>query len=297
MGITNMKNKLTKVDINYTIITHADLLAQRHQDYVSEFVTRANSELYAILAEILKLHEMITACAKSERVVKQMRRSLKDNFNIKTQANTKTTALVVKYVTRASRKTAHVYGKVLDVAIADGITSDGLVEYIKSKGGIDKVRKAVVSAETAREQAQQQTALEQALSKHLANLAKPLATLTLPKEGYAQFPGAMDVEFYNLLCNFNLKTNQYEIVAVMYPNCTFERQAMDNYLLMLGVAASSDTNEFYHLCKQFGLNMDLIHRWMKANKIADAASARALAKALGKVAAISQKPNQLKLAA
>ena len=49
-----MKVVQKKIDINQTIITHADLLAQRHQDYVSEFVTRANGELYAILAEILK---------------------------------------------------------------------------------------------------------------------------------------------------------------------------------------------------------------------------------------------------
>jgi hypothetical protein len=115
--------------------------------------------LYVILSEILKLHEMLTGSAKQERIMKQMRKSLKDTHNIKTQANTTTTALVVKYVTRASRKTAHVYGKVLDIAIGNGITSDGLVDYIKCKGGIDKVRKAVVSAETAREHAKQQKAL------------------------------------------------------------------------------------------------------------------------------------------
>ena len=134
-----MNTKQTKCDINHTIITHADLLAQRHASYVSEFVTRANSELYVILAEILKLHEQVEASMQRDKLIKQIRRLLKDNYNIKTQTNTKTTALVVKYVTRASRKTAHVYGKVLDIAIADGITSDGLVEYIKSKGGIDKV--------------------------------------------------------------------------------------------------------------------------------------------------------------
>ena len=292
-----MNAKQKKIDINYAIITHADLLAQRHQEYVSEFVTRANSELYAILAEILKLHEMLTASAKQEQLVKQIRRKLKDSFNIKTQTNTKTTALVVKYVTRASRKTAHVYGKVLDIAIADGITSDGLVEYIKDKGGIDKVRKAVVSAETAREQAQGQKALETALKKHLANSAQPIATVVSPNQPFASFPCASDVAFYHLLCNFNLKTKQYEIVAAMYPNSTFESQAMDNYLFMLGVAASSDTNEFYELCKQNGLNMDIILNWMRANNIADAESARVIAKVLGKGAATSQKPNQLKLAA
>ena len=83
----------------------------------------------------------------------------------------------------------------------------------------------------------------------------------------------------------------------MYPSSAFESQVMDNYLFMLGVAASSDTNEFYELCKQNGLNMDIILRWMRANNIADAESAQALAKLLSKGAATSQKPNQLKLAA
>ena len=292
-----MKTKQSQDDINHTIITHADLLAQRHQDYVSEFVTRANSELYVILAEILKLHEMITTSAKQERLVKQMRKSLKDTHNIKTQANTKTTALVVKYVTRASRKTAHVYGKVLDTAIADGITSDGLVDYIKGKGGIDKVRKAVVSAETAREQAQAQKALETALKQHLAMSTQPIATVVSGNKPFASFPSASDVAFYHLLCNFNIETKQYEIVAAMYPSSTFESQAMDNYLFMLGVAASSDTNEFYDLCKQHGLNMDIILNWMRANNIANAASARVIAKSLGKAAAGLPAPAQLKLAA
>ena len=291
-----MKAVQKKIDINQTIITHADLLAQRHQDYVSEFVTRANVELYGILAEMHKLHEMILASPKMDRLIKQMRKLLKDTHNIKTQANTTTTALVVKYVTRASRKTAHVYSKVLDIAIADGITSDGLVDYIKAKGGIDKVRKAVVSAETAREQAQGQKALETALKKHLTNSAQPIATVQLA-DAKARFPCASDVAFYHLLCNFNLQTKQFEIVAAMYPNSTFESQAMDNYLFMLGVAASSDTNEFYDLCKQHGLNMDIIHNWMKSNNIADAASARVIAKSLGKAAVGLPAPAQLKLAA
>jgi hypothetical protein len=292
-----MNAKQTKVDINYAIITHADLLAKRHQDYVCEFVTRANGELYVILAEILKLHEMLTASAKQEQLIKQMRRKLKDSFNIKTQTNTKTTALVVKYVTRASRKTAHVYGKVLDIAIADGITSDHLVEYIKGKGGIDKVRKVVVSAETAREQAQGQKALETALKKHLAMSTQPIATVVSPNKPFARFPCASDVAFHHLLCNFNLKTNQFEIVAAMYPNSTFESQAMDDYLFMLGVAASSDTNEFYHVCKQHGLNMDIILNWMRANNISDAETARVLSKSLAKGAADLQTTTKLKFAA
>ena len=100
-----MRTKTIKLDITQAIITHADLLAERHASYVSEFVTRANSELYAILAEILTLHEQVEASKQRDKLIKKMRTRLKDQHKIKTQANTTTTALVTKYVTRASRKT------------------------------------------------------------------------------------------------------------------------------------------------------------------------------------------------
>ena len=135
------------------------------------------------------------------------------------------------------------------------------------------------------------------MKKHLANSTQAIATVVSANKPFASFPCASDVAFYHLLCNFNLRTKQYEIVAAMYPNSTFESQSMDNYLFILGVAASSDTNEFYSLCKQHGLNMDIILNWMRANNIADAESARALAKLLSKGAATSQSPTQLKLAA
>ena len=140
--------------------------------------------------------------------------------------------------------------------------------------------------------------METALKKHLANSAQPIATVVSTNQPFARFPCASDVAFYHLLCNFNLKTKQYEIVAAMYPSSAFESQAMDNYLFMLGVAASSDTNEFYELCKQNGLNMDIILNWMRANNIADAASARTLAHTLCKPVINPQVPDaDLKIAA
>ena len=145
-----------KIDNKHTIFTHADLLAERHADYVNEFVTRANDELYAILAELLALYEQIELLNQKEKFIKQMRKTLREEYKIKTQANTKTSSLVVRYVTRSSRKTAHVYGRVLDVAVSEGITSATLVEYIKAKGGIDRVRKTVDSAETKQLQNKQE---------------------------------------------------------------------------------------------------------------------------------------------
>jgi hypothetical protein len=270
-----MKSTSKKIDINHTIITHADLLAQRHEDYVSEFVKRANTELYCILAEILELHEKLDASPNKDKLIKQMRKSLKEKYAIKTQANTKTTALVVKYVTRASRKTAHVYGRVLDVAINNGISSTGLIDFIKANGGIDKIRIAVDSAEVQKQKKQIEVQLQKELKQSL-HLQTNIGQVQFTKSA-SSIPHASDVDFVHMLCTFNYTTKTHEIVGIMYPSSALEAQSMGEYLTMLDVAAASDNGEiFYDRCKERGLNMDLIHRWMSANNIANAAAAQQL---------------------
>ncbi len=293
-----MKITQTKVDINHTIITHADLLAQRHEDYVNEFVTRANNELYCILAELLELHEKLVACPNKDKLIKQMRKSLKEKYGLKTQANTKTTSLVVKYVTRASRKTAHVYGRVLDVAIANSISSAGLIDYIKANGGIDKVRMAVASKET-----------QQHIKSVEAHLQKQLRSTLLSKQDIGQalfsgrktLPHAKDVSFTHMLCSFNHQTQKHEIVGIIYPSSRIELLVMTEYLDMLQVAAISDDHKlFYQRCKEQGLDMDLIHRWMASNNIANAATAQQLITSLStltKSAMTASNQATLKLAA
>ena len=257
MKIVNTKN----------ILTNADLLAERHADYINDFVTRANDELYAILADLLALYEQIELLTQKDQFIKQMRKKLRESYSIKTQANTKTSSLIVRYVTRSSRKTAHVYGRVLDVATSEGVTSATLVDYIKSKGGIDRVRKAVDSAETKKLHQKQEKILQRKFVQHLEQNSVL---------GYVQFnqttrnnlPCASDVVFTHLLCSYNHLSNQYEIVSVLYPNSTLEAQALSTQLTMLNVASQSDDGyKFHELCKGHGLNMDIMHRWMKSNKV------------------------------
>ena len=270
-----MKSISNKIHINHTIITHADLLAERHEDYVNEFVTRANTELYCILAEIKLLHEKLVASPNQQKLIKQMRNILKEKYGLKTQANTKTTALVVKYVTRASRKTAHVYGRVLDIAIAKGIDSAGLVDFIKASGGIDKIRVAVDSAEVQKQKKQIEVQLQKNLRQELqlqANIGQVQFTKSTPS-----IPHASDVDFVHMLCAYNHDTQKHEIVGIMYPSSALEAQSMGEYLTMLDIAAvSDDSTVFYDRCKKHGVNMDVIHRWMAANNITDALAAQQL---------------------
>jgi hypothetical protein len=290
-----MKTKIIKIDINQAIITHADTLAERHASYVNEFVTRANTELYEILAEIHKLYEQVQSSKQRDKLVKKIRQRLKSSHNIKTQANTKTATLVVKLVTRANRKTSHVYSRVLEVAIAAGVNSDGLVEFIKLKGGIDKVRMAVNSAETVAQANATAKHYQQQLRSQLKHM-QGIGNADLSAIRHT-LPHACDVDFEHLLCRFNHATNTHEIVAIMYPSSALETQSISEYLSMLDVACSSDQGEFYERCKQQDLNMDILLRWMKANGIKDAAAARAMARGLSANTAVKSAPAVLLQAA
>ncbi len=268
-----------KIDFSkQAILTHADLLAERHASYVSQFITRGNDELYAILADVLKLHEQLVSSKQRDKLVKAMRQHLREVYGIKTQVNTKTTALVTKYVTRASRKTAHVYSRVLEVAIANGIRHTDLVDFIKQRGGIDKVRMQVNSAEAVAQQKTLHKSLERALRSQLSHVPA-LGSVHLNSKH--SLLGACDVHFTHLLCRFDPVSGQHEVVAVMYPSSALEAQAMGEHLIMLDAAATSDNDTAFHSkCKQQGLNMDLIHRWMQANSIPDAATARAMGRSM-----------------
>lgn len=257
----------------------ADALAERHQQYVAEYVARGNTELYTMLAEILKVHELLIANPAKEKLIKKIRRLLKENYNIKTQNNTKTTALVVKYITRASRSTAHVYGRVMDIAISEGVTSDGLAAYIEAKGGIERVRKAVDSAEIAKHKQQVEKFSLEALKEHMIS-RQPIASIELDKTFYQNMPTTWDVELDSYLCRINIETGKLDILGAGYPSTAYEKHVLREYMLMLDVAAVSHTNQFYSKCREHGLNMDLIHKWMKSNKISDGQSALELLKSL-----------------
>ena len=97
-----------------SLIAEADEVAKQHEVYHEEYVCKANDKLYGLLSNMLAVCLDIEASGESARVVKEMRSKLKAVYNIKTQANSRMPSIVVRYIVRSSRKTAHVYGRVVD---------------------------------------------------------------------------------------------------------------------------------------------------------------------------------------
>lgn len=176
------------------IFAQANKLNAEHETYVAQFVTRANDELYKLLADMMQVCEHIWDSNCEDYLHKCMRKELKEKWNIKTQKNTSTTALVVRYITRGNRQIVYNYAKVIDTAKAAGETSASLEQYIKNKGSIDAVRKKVVDVEHKKQIEEKAKAIEGRIIDFLRT-KKNIGSIHLNNGEKSYRAGCCDVEF------------------------------------------------------------------------------------------------------
>jgi hypothetical protein len=273
-----------------SIICEADLLAEQHVIFTDQYVTRANEELYTLLSGMLSVCLQVQASSISEGIIKQMRKTIKEKYGLKTQVNSTTSAIVVRYIIGSNRKTAHVYGRVLDTAMKAAIAPADLPDYIKAKGGIEAIRQSVVTAVSKADAVKYDNARYTALTNQLLT-QNGLGTVQATSVPKLRGMGACDVEFTYLMCTTDTKTNQLKVVASLYPSSTLEQMALDTYIRACTAACLDDgTGKFNEFCKENGLNMDLVHSFMKINAIADSKAAGELLLAVRNTMEIDGKP-------
>jgi hypothetical protein len=256
-------------------IEHANDLATKHEYYVSEFVTRGHQELYKILAALYEIHLAIEMSEETEYTIKVLREELRKKHSIKTSPKTSNLAIVIRYVTRASAKTVCIYKRVLSAAVEAKIAPENLAAFITKNGGIDKCGKAIVDAEMQKQQNEQLKIYKKAIWQHVETSA-PIAVVNFPNGKVPSKPGAVDVKFTHLICNYNNATKLLEVVCMLYPSSDIEERAFDLHMKCCKAASLDDgTGKFSTYCKDEGLNMDNIHRWMAIHAIKDHQAAKA----------------------
>jgi hypothetical protein len=260
------------------VLAQVDTLSTQHDAYVQQFVTRANEELYSMLAEMMRVKEDIAASGCEEYLAQSLRKSLRERWEIKTQNNTTITALVVRHITRGNRQLVHTYAQVIDRATAAGITSDKLVDYIRQKGSIDAIRKKTVDAEQRRQQSEQEKAMKNNLARYLAT-QKGIARLAASDCEKKITAIASD-------CKFNVSLSAYidgkeQVVASIYPSSSLVNFCLDLYKLACEAAAiEGNGGDFFGFCKANSLDMDIVHRWMRDNEITNSAEAQAILRSI-----------------
>ena len=131
MEITTVKTK--------TILGKANDLARDHEQ-LDLHVAVGRQMLYDLLGRMYSLTLELDASVDRENIVRQIRVELATKWNIKTQDNTSDATALVRYITRADRKTAHVYARVIEVAKANQVKAPYLSGFIERQGGIEKIR-------------------------------------------------------------------------------------------------------------------------------------------------------------
>lgn len=262
------------ISITSPLLTEANAIAKQHQHYVGEFVTRGHQELYKVLANMYAVCVTVENHSHKDAIVKQMRQLLKEEHGIKTTSKTEAMAVVIRYITHATPKTVSVYKRVFTSALANGINKEGLSDYITINGGIDKCGKAIANAELAINKRLALKALKAATTNQLLN--KPaIAQVQFGGVKKPSLPIASDVAFTHLICAENFSTGELEVVHVAYPDSEIERRALEMHNICCKAASLSDKSlEFYEFCAKHGLNMDILHRWMKVHGMTNSDDAK-----------------------
>jgi len=279
------KNTFNKALIQ-NLICEADALIIKHEQYTEQYVKQGNEALYAHLAELMQVCVDVDSSPISAEIVDSMKKKLREECGLRLQKQSKVSSVVVRYVVRTSRKTAHVYGRVIDTAIAAGIAPADLPAFIRSKGGIDAVRQAEANAQASAELAK--------ISKERYKLVNAAMKSELSKRsfGTVEFdnkiaqngPASTDISFTHLLCETDLHTGKMRVVGTLYPSAAIEMEALCLQEKVLQGAALHNPSSiaFNQACEREGLNMDMVLRWLNANGFKDASSAKAFIVKLAK---------------
>lgn len=158
--------KKANVEKYSAVINESNAIHEQYKQYVDTYVHRANKELYAMLAEILRYAERVLERTDKDAVILAMRKKLKATYSISTTTKTGDLGVLLRIVLRsAHRKTIFVYKQVLQLALDNNISADGLAEFIAKHEGIEKLRTSAVKCES-RKQYEQKASSEEILASY-----------------------------------------------------------------------------------------------------------------------------------
>lgn len=126
--------------VTKTLIGQAENLAAEHEAFNTNYVIGGRQALYSLLGKIAALVEQFDAAVDKDELLEIVRTQLQEQYGIKTQHNTSDITVLVRYITRADRKTAHVYSRAIETARANQIAPVQLAGYLEQAGGVERIR-------------------------------------------------------------------------------------------------------------------------------------------------------------
>ena len=173
----------TKLVISKTLVAQADDLALEHEQFTTHYVIGGRLALYELLSKIFVLYKSLAVAPDRKDLLGKMKHKMLHTYRIRVQSNSSDAGILVRYITRTDRKTAHVYARVIEAAIANEISVDEFCDYIQQSGGIEQMRSigADPVASAKREQLAKDS-LDMAWKYCQAREELPLAQFVLNKD-------------------------------------------------------------------------------------------------------------------
>lgn len=126
--------------VTKTLIGQADDLALEHENFHANYIVAGRIALYELLGKIYALSLKLDGAIDKTDQINIMRTFLAEKYGIRTQENTPYLTILVRYITRADRKTAHVYARAIQSAKESGVQPMNMVGFIEHHGGVEKIR-------------------------------------------------------------------------------------------------------------------------------------------------------------
>jgi hypothetical protein len=222
--------------ITRSLIGQAQDLSEEHELFHEQYIVGGRKALYAMLAKILGLVRQFEASADRLDLVSLMRQELAEKYGIRTQDNTSYIAVIVRYITRADRKTTHVYARAIESALESGTQVEYFPAFLEHHGGIERIRS--VGAEDAPQnqaEALAQEKIDLTLAFLRARTEVPFASFTVPKQFVDMESSSCEFE-HVICCHVG---SEYRVVGKLPAELDVENYAIRKFSTM--IAADIDT--------------------------------------------------------
>lgn len=122
------------------IVNAAEAITIEHDNYQTQFVEGGRKALYEVLSKIYALALQVNISDYRDSILKELRNQLSLKKKIKTQKNSNSITMLVRWVVGANRQTAHNYSKALLAAFNENIAANDLSKYFIKRGGLQSVK-------------------------------------------------------------------------------------------------------------------------------------------------------------
>jgi hypothetical protein len=199
------------------IVQSLDALSLARDNWEQTTFKKANEGLYDLLSQCLDVFEtkFVKGTKDDQKTLRSELIARLSEMKIKTQKNSPTLTLFVRYVFSSDRKRAHGYSYVLNAAISHEIAAAQLPQWIVSEGGIEQIKRKMVQSDEAKDRQEKRKQAKDTAEQLIAEAhVNPIATVAV--EGFMPQQRNIMLAVGDANGNFNVTYVLTDVSDILY---------------------------------------------------------------------------------